>query len=428
MFAGVLPRNCETSIPAESSAVTGRRLNSEGAAPGAAFRLLRSSSAAQLRRARPSLIRLESRSFRSASRSISRTRSPDRPSTLPVSRRRQRLPVLQAVAQRHARDARARRAPGRRRRRSPRGAAASSTSLNAASESTSSIRSPSSVSSPTGRLQGQRLTAAHLGQVVDLLHRGVERLRQLLAARLATHRLRELEPRAVQLAQPVVDVHRKADRTRAIGDRTRDALADPPRGVRGELEAAAPVEQLDRAHQADVAFLDQVEQRKSLALVLAGHGHHQPEVGHDESLARRLGVSDVAAGLRDALLRTQAAGPEAILGLLARSRWSWRARPLPPWSAAARGPPPRGRGEDRLRRRSLGDALVQALRITAPPRDPLHRTARHARSSRKSGHPSRAAWCGQAHVGQTPWPLVFHGRSWSYFCKAQPVCTGVEVV
>ena len=33
MFAGVLPRNCETSIPSESSAVTGRGLNSEGAAP-----------------------------------------------------------------------------------------------------------------------------------------------------------------------------------------------------------------------------------------------------------------------------------------------------------------------------------------------------------------------------------------------------------
>ena len=69
-----------------------------------------------------------------------------------------------------------------------------------------------------GRLQRQRLAATHLGQVVDLLHRGVQRLGQLLAGGLATHRLGELEPRAVQLAQPVVDVDGQADRPRTIGD------------------------------------------------------------------------------------------------------------------------------------------------------------------------------------------------------------------
>jgi hypothetical protein len=58
------------------------------------------------------------------------------------------------------------------------------------------------------RLQGQRLTAAHLRQVVDLGHGGVERLGELLARGLPTHRLRELEPRSVQLAQAIVDVDR----------------------------------------------------------------------------------------------------------------------------------------------------------------------------------------------------------------------------
>ena len=88
MFAGVLPRNAETSIPSQSSASAGGRLkNSEGAAPsGAAPSDLGSSSAAQPPSA-TALIRLESRSFRSASRSISRTRSPDSPRTFPVSRR-----------------------------------------------------------------------------------------------------------------------------------------------------------------------------------------------------------------------------------------------------------------------------------------------------------------------------------------------------
>ena len=143
-----------------------------------------------------------------------------------------------------------------------------------------------------GGLQGQRLTASHLGQIVDLLDRGVQRLRQLFATRLATHRLGELEPRAVQLAQPVVDVHGEADRARAIGDRTRDALADPPRRIGRELEPPAPVEQLDDDMRAtgkrhpfliryDVGF-DADGHILALDLVLAANGgnvaDHTPAV------------------------------------------------------------------------------------------------------------------------------------------------------
>ena len=167
-----------------------------------------------------------------------------------------------------------------------------------------------------GRLERERLTPSHLREVVDLLERRVERLRELLAGGLPAHRLGELEPRPVELAQAVVDVDRQADRAGTIGDRPRDALTDPPRRVGGELEAAAPVEQLNRTHQADVAFLDEIQQRKPLTLVLAGHGNHQPEVGHDEPLARGLSLADVGTSLRDALLRTEAAGTEPIFGLL----------------------------------------------------------------------------------------------------------------
>src|SRR6266542_10058 len=156
-----------------------------------------------------------------------------------------------------------------------------------------------------------------LGEVADLVDRGVEGLGQLLAARFPTHLLRELEPRAVQLAQAVVDVHRQADRARTIGDRARDPLTDPPRRVGGELEAAPPVEQLDRAHQPDVPLLDEVEQREPLALVLPGHGDHQTQVGHDEPLAGGLGLADVGPGPHDRAIRAQAAGLQAVLGLLA---------------------------------------------------------------------------------------------------------------
>ena len=55
-------------------------------------------------------------------------------------------------------------------------------------------------------------------------------------------------------------MHRDADGARLVGDRAGDGLADPPRGVGRELVAAAVFELVHRLHQADVAFLDQVEE------------------------------------------------------------------------------------------------------------------------------------------------------------------------
>ena len=66
-------------------------------------------------------------------------------------------------------------------------------------------------------------------------------------------------------------VRRDADRAGAVGDGAPDRLADPPRGVGRELEAAAMVELLDGAHEAEVALLDEIEQRQPAGLVAAGH-------------------------------------------------------------------------------------------------------------------------------------------------------------
>ncbi len=53
---------------------------------------------------------------------------------------------------------------------------------------------------------------------------------------------------------------RNPDRAGLIRDGTRDGLADPPNGVRGEFVTATVFELLDTFHQADVAFLDQIEE------------------------------------------------------------------------------------------------------------------------------------------------------------------------
>ena len=79
----------------------------------------------------------------------------------------------------------------------------------------------------------------------------------------------------------------------------RDRLADPPRRVRRELEALAPVELRDRVDQAEVALLDEIEEGKTRRLVALGDRHDEPQVRLHE---RALGV----VGRRDELRRSAA--------------------------------------------------------------------------------------------------------------------------
>src|SRR5207253_6400110 len=82
------------------------------------------------------------------------------------------------------------------------------------------------------------------------------------------------------------DVYRDADRPRLVGDPALNRLPDPPGRVGRELEAASPVELLDRADQSDDPLLDQVEQREAVPLVLLRNRDDEPEVRVDHSLLR----------------------------------------------------------------------------------------------------------------------------------------------
>ena len=106
----------------------------------------------------------------------------------------------------------------------------------------------------------------------------------LLARRLAAVLLHEAARDAHELVDRLHHVDGDADRPRLVGDRARDRLADPPRRVGAELEALAVVELLDRADQADVAFLDQVEQRHAAADVLLRDADDEPQVRLGELL------------------------------------------------------------------------------------------------------------------------------------------------
>ena len=87
-------------------------------------------------------------------------------------------------------------------------------------------------------------------------------------------------PRDVRMSLFMVSIicTGNADRARLVGDGPGDRLADPPGGVGAELVAALPFELVHGLHEADVAFLDEVEELEPAVRVLLGDGHHQPEV------------------------------------------------------------------------------------------------------------------------------------------------------
>ena len=118
--------------------------------------------------------------------------------------------------------------------------------------------------------------------------------------RFASQLLHQLARGADQLVDRFDHVHRDADGARLIGDGAGDRLPNPPRGIGGELVAAAVFELVDGFHQADVAFLNQVEELQAAVGVLFRDRNHQTEVGLDQ-LA--LGLLGVHVALDDLALR-----------------------------------------------------------------------------------------------------------------------------
>src|SRR5581483_10890610 len=77
-----------------------------------------------------------------------------------------------------------------------------------------------------------------------------------------------------------------ADRPRVVGDGPLHRLADPPGRVRRELVAAAPVELLDGAVQAQRSLLDQVEERDAEPAVALRDRHDEAQVRLDHAALR----------------------------------------------------------------------------------------------------------------------------------------------
>src|SRR6185503_20813868 len=93
---------------------------------------------------------------------------------------------------------------------------------------------------------------------------------------------------------------RNADGPRLVRDGARDRLADPPRGVGGELEPAAVLVLLRRLHEAGVAFLDDVEERETAVSIPLPDRHDEPEVSGRQLVHRPLVPLETVADVADA--------------------------------------------------------------------------------------------------------------------------------
>ena len=93
--------------------------------------------------------------------------------------------------------------------------------------------------------------------------------------RLAPLFVQELAARADQFVDRFDHMHRDTDGPRLIGNRPGDRLTDPPCRISAELVTTAIFKFIDRLHQADIAFLNKVEELQPTVGVFLGNGDHE---------------------------------------------------------------------------------------------------------------------------------------------------------
>src|SRR6266540_1003680 len=155
-----------------------------------------------------------------------------------------------------------------------------------------------------------------LEDLADLVNGHFHLHRDLFRRGLPAELLDELAGGPDELVDGLDHVDGDADGAGLVGDGSCDRLTDPPGRVGRELVAAPVLELVDGLHQADIAFLDQVEELQSPVRVLFGDGDDEAKVGLDHLLlgARRLGLARLDD--LDDLLELLGAGIGAFLGAL----------------------------------------------------------------------------------------------------------------
>lgn len=184
----------------------------------------------------------------------------------------------------------------------------------------SRLRSPLS----RGRAGDRAQALVELEEALHLTDRLVEQGRDVLGRRLAIQLLGEAAGRAQIMIDRLDDMHGETDRARMIHDRALYRLANPPGGIGRETEAALRIELSDRMNEAEIAFLDEVQQRQAAFEVLAGNPDDEAQVALDHALPRTA-VAVAGPPAEHALLLGREQRRQADLAQIEPGRVRWLA-------------------------------------------------------------------------------------------------------
>jgi len=118
---------------------------------------------------------------------------------------------------------------------------------------------------------------------------------------------------AAHLRNLVDEMDGEADRFALVRQGALDGLLDPPRGVGRELAALARVKTFDGLDQADIAFANEVKERKAKILIVHRDLHDEPEIGGNHVVAGGLVAAADALRQLDFLLDRQEGGLADLL-------------------------------------------------------------------------------------------------------------------
>ncbi|AEW75283.1 hypothetical protein EcWSU1_03855 [Enterobacter ludwigii] len=128
-----------------------------------------------------------------------------------------------------------------------------------------------------------------LQHFTDLVFRHQHALSQLFRRWLAAHLLQHLAGDTVELVDGLNHMHRNTDGARLIRDRAGDSLTDPPGSIGGELITTTVFKLINRFHQTDVAFLNQIQELQATVGVLLGDRDNQTQVRFNHLFLRTAG-------------------------------------------------------------------------------------------------------------------------------------------
>ncbi len=123
-------------------------------------------------------------------------------------------------------------------------------------------------------------------RLVKIGHRG-----QLVYRRRATVLLQKLLDGLVHFTEDSHLVEGHSHNPALHRQSLHDALANPPNGVRDELEASCLIEFLGGLDQTHITLVDQVGERDALMLILLGHRNHETQIATHQPVASTLALS-----------------------------------------------------------------------------------------------------------------------------------------